>query len=174
MFKPESVDFLSFLVTLSVPASLKTDTELHYPQCYLPFGMSGYRSEKGDIVVTMPTGATADLELMGRAEVLPSTFQGDIYPTKAVGKIVGTALNSRAQEGTHPNRGGGKIALAGAREQCLQNFVPDETRSAGCPHLMISAEEGRIRLESLGWIDNIIRGYTMTHGTTDEEAMDTT
>lgn len=120
------------------------------------------RSDGGDIAVSMTQEVIADMHIVGNISKLPPSFEGDIQAAKAVGTINGQ------NGGLIPSRGigGGKIDLAGARDQSLRHFFPSDVASSVRPKLVITSIEGSVALETLSWAENVVRKFEIEHADT--------
>lgn len=106
---------------------------------------------------------SADIDIKGNVGELPLSFEGDIQQTTAVGTIeidaaVMNPFKGSKSFGLNPSdAGGGKIDLAGARDQSLRQYFSNNSLGGKRPTLFATTAEGTVSLESLSWADNITR-----------------
>lgn len=116
------------------------------------------RSTEGDIKMTISHEVSAALEVSGHVKALPPSFVGKACNRAASGEVHGSRrLPSRPQSGR------GKINIAGARQQALNNFSGrgcDKETADGLPHLSV-ATQGYFSLHLLSWADNIVRRFAL-------------
>lgn len=111
----------------------------------------------------MSQGVTTDIDITGNISELPSTFEGNIQGCKAVGTIVCAGMG-RSPESLQGS-GGGKIDLAGARDQSLRQYFKKDSTGRGNPTLSVTASDGSVGVETLSWADNITRKFTWVPNT---------
>lgn len=114
-------------------------------------------------MLSMSQDVNADMVITGNIAELPASFEGDIQATKAVGTINCPEGSSQGVRGVGygvQDSGQGKIDLAGARNQSLRQFFPNDVGSNARPKLSVSAVKGSVGLETLSWAENIARKFT--------------
>lgn len=112
-------------------------------------------------MVSMSYDVNSNINLAGKLGALPSVFEGETQADKAQGRIGGPSMGQDIT--VQQDTGGGKINLAGAREQSLSNFFGKGEQSTVLPSLEVSSVKGTVGLEIVSWIDSVTRKFNSEH-----------
>ena len=113
----------------------------------------------GDISLSVSHEVQANIDIKGKINELPSSFEGHAEPCQAVGTIDRREIQASDPYGSVANEGRGKIDLTGARHQSLRQYFKTSAKPNTPPTISVSSAGGSIRMETLSWADNIVRKF---------------